>query len=109
MFMLSRIKNLWIKLRPKVVNLLKITAEILKLLLIGSVIFIGMPFIHEISDVHGRLDVNIYDFYSVAILIYLAYRMYILELMVAKLKKADRVYFSVEEDNIDDDEWFKVD
>ena len=108
MFMLSRIKEFCRKVRRPLVKILKFIWNVSKILIIGSIIFIGVPFIYEISHIQTRLDANIYDFYGVIILSYLVYRIHTLEVLVHRLKKPERVYFSMEDDEFDDDEWFKI-
>jgi hypothetical protein len=95
--------------RRPLVKILKFIWDVSKVLIIGSILFIGIPFIYETSNIQSRLDANIYDFYGVLILSYLVYRVYVLEMLIHRLKKPERVYFSMEDDEIDDDEWFKID
>lgn len=109
MFMLSRIKSFCRKVRRPLVKILKFIWDVSKVLIIGSILFIGIPFIYETSNIQSRLDANIYDFYGVLILSYLVYRVHVLEMLIHRLKKPERVYFSMEDDEIDDDEWFKID
>jgi len=109
MSMLSRIKEFCRKVRRPLVKMLKFIWDVSKILIIGSIIFIGIPFIYEISHIQTRLNANIYDFYGVIILSYLVYRIHILEALIHRLRKAERVYFNMEDDKLDDDEWFKID
>ena len=107
--MLSRIKSAWRWFQRKTGKFFSALFEIIKLLFIGSVIFIGIPQAYELTDVSGRLDANIYDFYGAVILVYLVYRVHVLEVLVRSLKKPERVYLSMEDDDrLDDDEWFQI-
>lgn len=106
--MLSRIKQYGSRVWGALKDITKVVLEILKFALIGYVIFIGVPSLYELTNVHGRLDANIYDLYGILILLYLAYRVHELSHDVKELKKPEHVYLNVEDDKIDDDEWFKI-
>ena len=106
--MLSRVKARWKRIRPTIKLVVSVIAEILKFAALGCIIFIAVPQIYELTSISERLDANIYDFYGVLILVYLTYRIHVLELLVKSLKKPERVYLSMEDDELNDDEWFKV-
>jgi len=107
--MLSRIKRFYGWLRPKLLSVFSALLEMIKFAVLGSIIFIVLPFLYEFTGVHDRLDANIYDFYGIIILVYLSYRVHVLELLVRRIKKPEHVYLSVEDDELEDDEWFKID
>jgi hypothetical protein len=106
--MTSRIKSFlsiaWSSFRA----ITRVSLEIVKFASIGYVIFVGIPQIYIITGIESRLDANIYDFYGIIILLFVSHRLLRLEKMVREIKKPERVYFSVEDDKIDDDDWFKV-
>jgi len=107
--MLSRIKRFYGWLRPKLLTVFSVLLEMIKFAALGSIIFIVLPFLYEFTGVHDRLDANIYDFYGIIILVYLSYRVHVLESLVRRIKKPEHVYLSVEDDKLEDDEWFKID
>ena len=107
--MLSRIKRFCKFLWPKLRTVFSTLLEIIKFAALGSIIFIVVPFLYEFTGVQARLDANIYDFYGIIILIYLACRVHVLEELVKRIKTPERVYLNVEDDELDDEEWFKID
>jgi len=97
------------RVRPVASKFLRFSLEVFKIVLIGSIVFIGIPYIYELTSIYERLNANIYDFYGVIILAYLVYRIHILEGLVDRLNKPERVYYSVEnKETLDDEEWFKI-
>ena len=93
---------------PKIKTAANVLFEMIKFAGLGSIIFIVIPFLYEVTNVHARLDANIYDFYGIIIMLYLAYRVHVLEHLVRRIKAPERVYLNVEDDELEEDEWFKV-
>ena len=106
--MSSRIKSFLSKTWSSFRAVARVAIEIVKFASVGFVIFVGIPQIYIITGIEARLDANIYDFYGIMILLFIVHRLLSLERMVKEIKKPDHVYFSVEDNNRDDEDWFKV-